>query len=265
MKLRLRAGEDPGAAELPLGVAEIAEAVGGAEAVLDLGCGSGRLTVELARRGARVTGIDTHPGRLEAARDRARTAAVDARFLAADMNAPLPFADGDFAAVVSRLALMIARDPLATLREAVRVVAPRGVVVTALWAPIDRNAWFGEPRAAAAAVLGPERADFARPFGRLGDVEELAALHRRAGLDDVRGHVLADDVAAADAAAHWAHLVATNGHFARLDAALTDPERAALAAELERRLATYRSARGLRLPRAMVVVSALGPPEAERG
>jgi SAM-dependent methyltransferase len=257
VKLRLRGGEDPGGAALPFGVAEIAESARGAAAVLDIGCGSGRLTVELARRGARVTGIDTHAGRLGAARDRARAAGAAAVFIDADMDAPLPFADGAFAAVVSRLALMVAREPVATLREAARVTEPGGAVVTAVWAPVGRNPWFGEPRAAAAAALGRGRAAFARPFGRLGDVDELVALHRRAGLDDVRGRMLVGAVAAADASAHWAHLVATNGHFARLDAALSRRDRAALDAELERRLEPYRSGSGLRLPRAMALVSAL--------
>jgi hypothetical protein len=121
---------------------------------------------------------------------------------------------------------------------------------------IERNVWFGEPRAAAAAALGPERAAFARPFGRLGDVDELIALHRHAGLVHAGGRVLADAVDAADAAGHWAHLVATNGHFARLDAGLSGPERAALGGELERRLARYRTGARLRLPRAIALVSA---------
>ncbi len=265
MKLRLGGGEDPGVAAPPFGVPEIADAAGGAAAVLDVGCGSGRLTVELARRGARVTGIDTHRGRLDAARDRALAAGVEVGFVEADMDAPLPFAKAAFDAVVSRLALMVAREPVATLREAARVVAPGGAVVTALWAPIEQNAWFGEPRAAVAAALGPERAAFARPFGRLGDVGELVALHRRAGLDDVRGRLLAGHVAAASASAHWAHLVATNGHFARLDAALSHRERAALGAELERRLAPFRSGDVLRLPRAMALVSALRRERPELG
>jgi SAM-dependent methyltransferase len=257
VKARLKAGEDAGAGGLPLGVAEIAHAVSGAVSVLDIGCGSGRLTVELARRGARVTGIDTHAGRLGAARERALRAGVEVRLLVADMQAPLPFADAGLDAVVSRLSLMIARDPVATLREAVRVVRPGGAVVTALWAPVERNVWFCEPRAAAAAVLGPERATFARPFGRLGDVDELVDVHRRAGLGDVHGRVLADAVTAADAAAHWAYLVAANGHYTRLDASLSGEERTAVMAELTLRLEPYRAGGELRLPRAMVVVSAL--------
>ena len=39
--------------ELPFGAAEIVAAVAGAERVLDAGCGSGRLTVALARRALR--------------------------------------------------------------------------------------------------------------------------------------------------------------------------------------------------------------------
>ena len=77
--MRLECGEDPGAAPLPLGVGEIDAAVAGADTILDVGCGSGRLTVELARRGARATGIDTHGGRLAAARDRALDAYGKAR------------------------------------------------------------------------------------------------------------------------------------------------------------------------------------------
>ena len=44
--------------------------------ILDAGCGSGRYAVELAQRGARVTGIDLAPAMLELARDRAAAAGV---------------------------------------------------------------------------------------------------------------------------------------------------------------------------------------------
>lgn len=42
----------------------------GAERVLELGCGSGRVLVELARAGHLVTGLDDHHGMLAAARNR---------------------------------------------------------------------------------------------------------------------------------------------------------------------------------------------------
>ena len=238
----------------PPGFPEIVDALAGAASVLDIGCGSGRLAVELTRRGAAVTGIDVSDARLDAARTRAAEAGADARFLHGDMTAPLPFADAAFAAAVSRLALMIAPDPVAVLHEAARVVEPGGPVVTAVWARIDENPWFGEARAAVAAVLGAERAAFARVFGRLGDLDELVDIHRRAGLE-AGGVVLRDELAPGSAAELWHDLTATIGHFTRLAETLSPAEEAAVIAELGRRLGEG-GPQDLRIGRALVVVTA---------
>src|SRR5688572_28802377 len=100
----------------PFGVPEIVAAVRGASSVLDAGCGSARLTHALAEAGVGdVVGIDTSAERL--AQGRERTAGTRVRLLEADFDDPLPFPDDRFGAAVSRLALMIATDPVATLRE----------------------------------------------------------------------------------------------------------------------------------------------------
>ena len=54
---------------------------------LDLGCGTGRDSVELASRGWSVTGIDMIGKALEAARARAQTAGVEVEFLRGDVTA----------------------------------------------------------------------------------------------------------------------------------------------------------------------------------
>lgn len=54
---------------------------------LDLGCGSGHWTVELARRGWEVVGIDNVSAALERAQERARSARVDVELVDGDITA----------------------------------------------------------------------------------------------------------------------------------------------------------------------------------
>jgi SAM-dependent methyltransferase len=63
--------------------------------VLELGCGTGRLTVLIARAGVEIVGADLFEAMLEAARAKARAAGARAQFVQADMRAfdlPRPFA-----------------------------------------------------------------------------------------------------------------------------------------------------------------------------
>ncbi|XKE44088.1 methyltransferase domain-containing protein [Halomonas organivorans] len=96
-----------------------------ASAVLDLGCGPGEMTAELARRfgpGGRVHGLDLAPGMLEEAR---RRHGHGIRWLCADA-AELPLAEGELDLVVSNLALQWCPDLETVLAEIHRVLRPGG-------------------------------------------------------------------------------------------------------------------------------------------
>lgn len=108
--------------------------VGGAQALLDLGCGSGLLCRLAADRGARVAGIDICPELLAIARE--RTPGADLR--EGDIS-ELPFPDAGFDVLTAANSVQFAPDPARALSEAARVLRPGGVLVLALFAEPDRN------------------------------------------------------------------------------------------------------------------------------
>ncbi|UIJ72645.1 class I SAM-dependent methyltransferase [Aurantimonas sp. HBX-1] len=104
------------------------------EHVLDLATGTGWTSRLVARRGARVIGVDLGSDLIEAARQRAAAEGVSAEYRVADAEA-LPFADGEFAAVISTCGIMFASRPEAAAAELARVTRPRGRVALTTWLP----------------------------------------------------------------------------------------------------------------------------------
>jgi SAM-dependent methyltransferase len=88
------------------------------ESILDLGCGDGTLTIELARSGAEVVGVDASQEMVEAARLRGVQAYVM-------HGAELPFSD-EFDAVFSNAALHWIRPPEAVVDGVWRALRPGG-------------------------------------------------------------------------------------------------------------------------------------------
>ncbi|MGE3916851.1 MAG: methyltransferase domain-containing protein [Hyphomicrobiaceae bacterium] len=119
--------------------------------VLEVGCGDGALAVELARRGARVTGIDGSPRMIEAARDSAAAAGVAIELTTGPAEA-LPLADGSFDLIVAQTILCFVADGSPAFAEIGRVLAPGGRLVIgelgrwSSWAAERRiRAWLGSP------------------------------------------------------------------------------------------------------------------------
>jgi trans-aconitate 2-methyltransferase len=93
------------------------------EQILDVGCGTGHLTAELARSGARVLGIDSSDAMIA----QARTNFPDLQFETADANA-LSW-HGEFDAVFSNAALHWVNPPDAAASSMVRALKPGGRLV----------------------------------------------------------------------------------------------------------------------------------------
>jgi len=105
--------------------------------VLELGCGTGRVSIPLALDGIDIVGVDRSEPMLERARKRnkggarkgARGRPPRARFVRADIRA-LPFGDGSFPSVIAPYGILQSlirpRDLTATLASVARVVAPGG-------------------------------------------------------------------------------------------------------------------------------------------
>jgi ubiquinone/menaquinone biosynthesis C-methylase UbiE len=100
--------------------------------VLDLGCGTGSLSLLAAEQGHRVTGVDLSANMLE--RARAKPAGYDAEFLAGDAAQP-PVGGRRFDVVLVRHVLWALPDPAGALRHWRSLLRPAGrlVLVEGVW------------------------------------------------------------------------------------------------------------------------------------
>jgi SAM-dependent methyltransferase len=108
----------------------LADQVGPAQRVLDLGCADGALLALFARRGAEtLAGVDLSSGEPEIARRRPELVLAQ---LHHGRARELPFADRSFDAVVSHMALMLMGDVKQVVAETARVLAPGGTLAVAV-------------------------------------------------------------------------------------------------------------------------------------
>ncbi|WP_460063987.1 class I SAM-dependent methyltransferase [Streptomyces sp. YKOK-I1] len=103
--------------------------------VLDLGCGTGSLSLLAAEQGHRVTGVDLSAPMIE--RARAKLAGRDAVFLLGDAAAP-PVGEQRFDTVLVRHVLWALPDPARVLRHWRSLLRPGGrlVLVEGVWGTV---------------------------------------------------------------------------------------------------------------------------------
>lgn len=149
--------------------------------VLDVACGTGVLAGEAAARvgsAGRVIGLDLNDGMLTVAR-RLRPE-IEWRQGDAEM---LPFDDASFDVVVSQFALVFFPDPIAALREMMRVLVPGGRLAVAVWASLERTPGYLALAEIAERRAGEKAANVLKAPFILGDEDELAGLFHAAGIE----------------------------------------------------------------------------------
>jgi SAM-dependent methyltransferase len=127
--------------------------------VVDLGCGAGRTTLELASRvgpGGSVVGVDISAAMLAAGRERAAQAgAGNVEFVHADVQV-YDLGEARFDAAYSRFGVMFFADPVAAFANVRSSLRPGGVQSFVCWQGVFDNEWMLIPGAAVASVLGSE-------------------------------------------------------------------------------------------------------------
>ncbi|MBQ1092034.1 bifunctional 2-polyprenyl-6-hydroxyphenol methylase/3-demethylubiquinol 3-O-methyltransferase UbiG [Streptomyces sp. B93] len=104
--------------------------------LLDLGCGTGSLSLLAAEQGHRVTGVDLSPAMVE--RARAKLAGRDAAFLVGDAAAP-PVGEQRYDVVLVRHVLWTLPDPARALRHWWGLLRPGGrlLLVEGVWGTVS--------------------------------------------------------------------------------------------------------------------------------
>jgi SAM-dependent methyltransferase len=164
-----------------------AAAIAPTDRILDIGCGNGSTTCEVARRAAEgsALGVDLSAPMVERARARAVAAGLaNAEFLQADAQI-YPFAPRSFDQAISRTGVMWFGDPITAFSNIADSLTRSGRLTLLVWQADDQNPWIAEFVGATVRTLPlPDRPDDreAISFDRPDQVESLLV---RAGFVDI--------------------------------------------------------------------------------
>jgi SAM-dependent methyltransferase len=233
------------------------------ERVLDIGCGAGTTTLELAARvgpSGHVTGADISRHSTARARERIGAGGIgNAEIILADVGSH-PFTQDSFDLAFSRFGVMFFPDPVASLSNVRAAMRQGGRLTFAVFRPRPENAFAALPYDAVAHLLpalsppGPEEpgqfswADPARVRRILG-----GAGFRDVTLTAFDPHLrLAGPGGASDAAEFALHLGPVSRALSTMDAPPTDALRSALEAFFRR----HDTPQGIALAAALWIVQA---------
>ena len=133
-------------------------------AVLDVGCGTGRTTIAVARRlglDSRCTGVDISEPMIAAARARVERDGTRAQFIRADAQ-DYPFEPATVDTIMSRFGVMFFDDPVRAFANLRRAATDDGALRCIAWRTVEENPFMTTAERAAAPLLpnlAPRRLD----------------------------------------------------------------------------------------------------------
>ncbi|WP_328992817.1 class I SAM-dependent methyltransferase [Kribbella sp. NBC_01245] len=227
---------------------------GPADRILDVGCGSGRLAIDLVRGapGARALGVDLSTAQLNVARRRAAGLAVE--FIQADAQVH-DFGAAAYDLMVSRTGTMFFGDAEAAFANLATATKPGGRLAILVWRGLAENEWLREIfealRLGRDLPMPPPGAP--GPFAQ-SDPAMVEPLLAAAGWSDVAFEALDHSLwlgPDADQGTRW-----QLGQSAWLLAGTDDAQRATAAANLRALFAAHQTPDGVRLSSAAWLVTA---------
>jgi SAM-dependent methyltransferase len=239
-------------------------APGANQALIDVGCGTGALTLRLAERTAgSVLAVDISELLLGVARRRSAERGIGhARFLCADAQCHA-FEPAACDLLCSRLGVMFFGDPIAAFANLGRALRPEGRVVFVCWAPLEANPWFAIPLEIGVHLLGPPEPQPPRAPGplALSDRDYVLAILQAARFVDVQIEGVEAWLPGAPSAREEAEFVCEVGLLGRLIRARQPDEatRRALVDLVSERFEAFASAAGMRIPASIYLVTATWP------
>lgn len=189
--------------------------------VLDIGCGTGATTLDLAARvgpEGKVIGIDISEALLQHAEDRLKNSGIHhIQYRLADAQTHR-FAANRLDLLTSRFGTMFFENPSAAFANLATALRPGCRLVFVSWAKMQSNPWFEIPRDAAVAQLGEPTPSSPTAPGPLAfaNIDYVIGILRQAGFEKISGGEELVDLFNPGAAEEVASLASNIGPSARV-------------------------------------------------
>lgn len=234
------------------------------ESVLEIGCGTGAVTLPLAQAvgdEGRVVAVDIAEPMLDVARQRVDESGLHNITLLLGDAQVMPLERAAFDVVTSRMGVMFFADPVAAFRNIGVALKPGGRLIFACWAPLEENRHWLISYEIALRHLGALASEDARPgplaFGNPDYVRRILTEGGFAEISIERAH----PTIIGGSAEEEAHQALMMGPTARLLEAKQPPDatRQMIADEIAAAFTAEASAGPIRLPATIFLVTAHRP------